>query len=169
MAVACAALGSCVAVASAETPSGFGEVIDTQSNGTWTATNARLPASSPRSRDVDLDAVACAAMDSCVAVGSLNTQGLIETQSSPAITSASRATFTVGQPATFTLTAAGDPAPSITEKDKLPQGLHFVGGQGSATITGTPTASPGRFLVTIEASNGYRPNAVQYLTLMIER
>jgi hypothetical protein len=85
------------------------------------------------------------------------------TQHAPAITSASSATtFTVGQPGSFTVTATGTPAPSITESGTLPGGVTFSAG----VLSGTPTAS-GTFPITFTASNGVSPNAVQSFSLTV--
>jgi len=73
----------------------------------------------------------------------------------PAITSPSSATFTVGQPGSFTVTATGYPAPTLREVGPLPSGLTFTdNGNGTATISGTPkavTAAPAS--IEVEATN----------------
>jgi hypothetical protein len=92
-AVSCPAARSCVAVGhdSPDKLDGQNAVIETLSGGTWTATAAPLPADGYP--DADLDAVACPAAGSCVAVGEYHVgssgeegvvgdqQGLIETLS----------------------------------------------------------------------------------------
>ncbi|MCS6863428.1 MAG: hypothetical protein NZT92_24240, partial [Abditibacteriales bacterium] len=79
----------------------------------------------------------------------------------PAITSANNATFTVGQPGSFTVTTTGYPAPTLSLSGTLPSGVTFTpNANGTATISGTPTAG-GTFTVTITASNGVTPNATQ--------
>ncbi len=80
----------------------------------------------------------------------------------PAITSASSTTFTVGATGSFTVTAIGFPAPTITESGALPNGVTFNAG----ALSGTPTAS-GTFPITFTASNGISPNAVQNFTLTV--
>ena len=64
----------------------------------------------------------------------------------PAVTSADRAGFTLGQPGSFTVTSKGFPVPALQLDGTLPSGLSFSdNGNGSATISGTPhhlTTSP---------------------------
>ena len=74
----------------------------------------------------------------------------------PAITSAASTTFTTGAPGTFSVTTTGYPAPALGETGALPAGVTFVGNSnGTATISGTPTAtSGGSYPITITATNG---------------
>jgi hypothetical protein len=66
---ACPAVGSCVAVGSYEDTEGYDwGVIETLSDGTWSAIEAPLPPGG--GPGVSLDAVACPSVNSCVAVGS---------------------------------------------------------------------------------------------------
>jgi hypothetical protein len=83
------------------------------------------------------------------------------------VSSANQATFSVGQSGSFSVTATGTPLPTITKKGRLPKGLHFAPGTGTAIISGTPTGAPGNFPITIEAQNGVAPTASQFLTLTI--
>jgi hypothetical protein len=56
-----------------------------------------------------------------------------------AITSANQATFAVGRPATFTLTATRSLKPVLTAAGELPDGIEFVDHRdGTATLSGTP-------------------------------
>jgi hypothetical protein len=80
----------------------------------------------------------------------------------PVITSATSTTFTVGTPGTFTPTATGSPAPTITETGPLPGGVTFTGG----SLTGTPTQG-GVYPITFTASNGAVPSATQNFTLTV--
>ena len=80
----------------------------------------------------------------------------------PVITSDTSTTFTVGTPGTFTPTATGSPAPTITETGPLPGGVTFTGG----SLTGTPTQG-GVYPITFTASNGAVPNATQNFTLTV--
>jgi hypothetical protein len=80
----------------------------------------------------------------------------------PTITSADATSFTEGTLSTFTPTATGSPAPTITETGPLPTGVTFTGG----SLTGTPTES-GTFPITFTATNGVLPNAVQSFTLTV--
>lgn len=83
----------------------------------------------------------------------------------PTITSAARTTFTVGTAGTFTVTTAGYPAAAISESGALPSGVMLTdNGNGTATLAGTATA-PGSFPITITASNGVSPAAVQSFIL----
>ena len=67
----------------------------------------------------------------------------------------------MGTAGTFTPTATGTPAPTITETGPLPAGVTFTGG----SLTGTPTS--GVFPITFTASNGAVPNATQHFTLTV--
>jgi hypothetical protein len=72
---------------------------------------------------------------------------------SPTFVSPATATATLGVPFSFTVQSAGDPAPAITEKGRLPKGLSILAsGNGSATITGTPTKA-GISSIALEAQN----------------
>ena len=89
----------------------------------------------------------------------------------PAITSANGTTFTVGTAGSFTVTATGFPAPTLTETGTLPTGVTFVdNGNGTATLAGTPgagTAAGSPYTLTITAANGFLPNATQSFTLTV--
>src|ERR1019366_1355807 len=62
----------------------------------------------------------------------------------PAFTSASSVTGTVGTALSFAVTAAGSPAPIVSEGGALPAGVKFVAGAaGTATLSGTPAAGTG--------------------------
>jgi len=82
----------------------------------------------------------------------------------PAITSANSATFQVGVAGTFTVTATGAPAPTLSESGALPNGVTFTPATGA--LAGTPTVS-GSFPLQFTASNGNVPNAVQSFTLKV--
>ena len=85
----------------------------------------------------------------------------------PSITSAASSTFTTGSAGSFTVTTSGSPNPSISESGAL-DGLTFNdNGNGTATLSGTPTAS-GSFPMTINASNGIAPAASQSFTLTVD-
>jgi Ca2+-binding RTX toxin-like protein len=90
---------------------------------------------------------------------------------SPAITSASTATFTVGSSSTFTVTTTGFPTAALTESGPLPSGLTFVdNGDGTATLSGTPAAGTGSsYVVNITASNGVGSDAHQPFTLVVNQ
>jgi hypothetical protein len=82
----------------------------------------------------------------------------------PVITSAGATTFLVGTRGSFTPTATGYPAPTITESGPLPGGVSFNHG----SLTGTPTET-GSFSITFTASNGVSPAASQSFTLTVDQ
>jgi hypothetical protein len=68
--------------------------------------------------------------------------------SSPRITGPNSGFAVVGQAASFTVTTSGSPTPKIKAKGKLPKGLKFHNnGDGTATISGTPTSTKHRSAV----------------------
>lgn len=84
---------------------------------------------------------------------------------SAAITSANSATMTVGAAGSFTFTATGSPAPTISESGALPNGVLFTGG----ALTGTPAAgTSGVYPITITAHNGVGTDATQSFTLTVD-
>src|SRR5690606_12826149 len=86
----------------------------------------------------------------------------------PAITSAANATFPANTPFTFTVTTTGFPIPAITLGGGLPAGVAFTdNGNGTGTLSGTPTAS-GAFNLTFAAANGVEPAEVQDFVLTID-
>ena len=86
--------------------------------------------------------------------------------SAPAITSANTTTFTVGTPGTFTVTATGAPAPTLSQTGALPGGVTFTPATG--VLAGTPTTA-GTFPLTINAVNGNPPNASQAFSLVVNK
>ena len=84
----------------------------------------------------------------------------------PQITSGSAATFTVGFPGTFTVTATGTPAPTFSATG-LPAWASL--NTSSGVLSGTPPGVTGApFAITITASNGAAPAAVQSFTLGVK-
>jgi hypothetical protein len=81
----------------------------------------------------------------------------------PAITSAGSTTFVKDTGNSFTVTATGTPAPSISESGSLPAGVSFEDG----VLSGTPTEE-GSFPITFTASNGVGSEAVQQFTLTVD-
>jgi N-acetylneuraminic acid mutarotase len=81
----------------------------------------------------------------------------------PVITSANIAAFSVSTAGTFTVTAAGVPAPAFSETGALPSGVTFSSG---GVLSGTATTS-GSFPITITAFNNVSPNATQSFTLLV--
>lgn len=88
----------------------------------------------------------------------------------PQFTSAPEATFTVGEPGTFTVTTTATPAAEIAASGTLPEWLTFTsGGSETASLSGTPTAgSGGTYTVDLTAGNGFGSDAVQRLVLTVE-
>jgi hypothetical protein len=75
---------------------------------------------------------------------------------SPLFTSTANPAFVIGQPNTFTVTTVGPPgATSITKTGNFPSQLTYTdNGDGTATISGTPTGSPRNLAaVTLKATN----------------
>src|SRR5207247_7087787 len=86
----------------------------------------------------------------------------------PAITSASSATFTVGTAGSFTVTATGFPTPILSETGTLPTGVTFNATTG--VLSGTPAANTGgSYPITFTAANGVGSNATQSFTLTVNQ
>ena len=74
-------------------------------------------------------------------------------------TSSAGASAPVGSQFSFTVTTSGTPAPIIKDKGRLPKGVKFHKGSGTATISGTPTSTKhksasGTYNLTIIATFG---------------
>ena len=83
------------------------------------------------------------------------------------ITSANNTTFTVGSMGSFTVTASGFPAPTLSESGALPSGVTFNAATGM--LGGTPaTATAGSYPVTFTAHNGIGADATQNFTLTVD-
>jgi len=91
----------------------------------------------------------------------------------PMFTSPSTVTFPQGIYSSFTITTSGNPIPSITQTGHLPGGVKFTdNGDGTATLSGRPgngKGLTGDYALTLTASNGVIPAAVQNFTLTISR
>ncbi len=87
----------------------------------------------------------------------------------PTISSANSATFAVGTPGTFTVTATGRPVPALSESGALPAGVTFTdNGDGTASLSGTPArGAGGSYPLTLTAHNGGLPDATQSFTLTV--
>lgn len=85
---------------------------------------------------------------------------------SAAITSSNNTTMVVGIAASFSVTATGLPAPSLSESGALPNGVHFSEG----TLAGTPAVgTAGAYPITITAHNGVGADATQSFTLTVDQ
>jgi len=93
----------------------------------------------------------------------------IYVSTAPVITSRASVDFPEASSGTFTVTATGAPTPVIAGIGHLPSGVTFVDHRnGTATLSGTPTAgTKGTYTITIEASNGVKPAALQSFTLTV--
>src|SRR6266566_4168458 len=101
-------------------------------------------------------------------IGSDATQNFTLTvNQSPTITSANSATFIVGAPGSFTVTATGFPtAMTFSETGALPNGVTLNSSTG--VLSGSPTAgTAGAYSITLIANNGVTPNATQSFTLTV--
>ena len=85
----------------------------------------------------------------------------------PTITSPSSAQVRPGYGLYFTITTTASPFAVVTESGTLPPGLSFQAFyNGTAMIQGiTPPSARGSYTVTITASNGISPDAVQQLVI----
>ncbi len=84
----------------------------------------------------------------------------------PQITSANATTCQVGVACSFAFTASGTPSPTINLTGGLPTGVTFDGGTDS--LSGTPQpGSGGNYNLTVEASNGFPPDASQAFVLTV--
>jgi predicted lipoprotein with Yx(FWY)xxD motif len=87
------------------------------------------------------------------------TMGVCEGTEVQCISSSPSAAATVGTAFTFPVTAIGSPTPTIKGKGKLPKGVKFHMGTGTAAISGTPTSTKhksavGTYHLTITAIFG---------------
>lgn len=93
------------------------------------------------------------------------TGGNLVGTAAPTITSAAQATFKIGETVAFTVTSTGVPTPTLTVTGTLPQGVGFTdNGDGTGTFSGSSTVL-GSTILTITATNGAQPDAVQAFTL----
>jgi large repetitive protein len=85
-----------------------------------------------------------------------------------AITSANTTTFAVGAAGTFTVTASGFPAPTLSQSGTLPSGVTF--NPATRVLSGTPAASTaGNYNITFTATNGVGAAATQNFTLVVNQ
>jgi hypothetical protein len=101
--------------------------------------------------------------------GGLTATASLRVTQAPAFTGPQRLTFTRGRPGSFTVGASGFPVPAIARHGGagLPTGLALVDhGDGTATISGTPTGRPVTRLVTLRATNSV-DSATRVLTVVV--
>jgi hypothetical protein len=89
----------------------------------------------------------------------------LQVTEAPSITSAQSATFTESSEGSFTVTASGTPAPTLSESGALPNGVTFNAATG--VLSGTPTQD-GVYPITFTATNGAGGEAVQGFTLTVD-
>ena len=90
-------------------------------------------------------------------------------ETAPRIISPSNWQYSAGDFGTFVVAASGSPTPTLSESGALPSGLLFRPNRyGAAVISGyqTPAVAGKAFTVTITATNGISPTAVQQLTII---
>jgi Bacterial Ig-like domain (group 3) len=80
----------------------------------------------------------------------------------PAITSADEATFNDHSPSSFTVSATGTPAPTITKWGNLPEGVSLSNG----VLSGTPTQI-GSFQITLTATNALGSSTQQFTLTVV--
>jgi hypothetical protein len=85
----------------------------------------------------------------------------------PVFTSPNSTTFTVGIAGSFTVTAVGPPAPSLSESGALPSGVTFNTATG--VLSGTPAAGTGKaYAITFTATNT-AGSTTQAFTLTVDQ
>jgi hypothetical protein len=164
--VSCRSATACTAVGYSTTGSSLRQTLTEVWNGaTWSIVSS--PNSSTTQHNFLIGA-SCTSVTACTGVGSyynssFTPQTLVETTlAAPTITSAASATFTEGSPGSFTVTAMGNPNPTIFAATGAPNGVVFNTTTG--VLSGTPTQA-GIFSLTITVSNGIGTGATQDFTL----
>ena len=88
----------------------------------------------------------------------------------PSITSANNTTFQTGAAGSFAVTASGIPAVmNFTETGKLPSGVMLNPTSGLLAAVLRRRGRAGLYPITITASNGVLPNAMQSFTLTVDQ
>ncbi|UFU04080.1 Ig domain-containing protein [Ruania suaedae] len=87
----------------------------------------------------------------------------------PSIASADAVSFAADEAGAFTIVSSGDPTPVVDLDGGLPSGVTFEdSGDGTGSLSGTPQpGTGGTYPLTVTASNGTSPDAVQNLTLTV--
>ncbi|MGH7748088.1 MAG: putative Ig domain-containing protein, partial [Candidatus Dormibacteria bacterium] len=105
------------------------------------------------------------------AIGSDSVQNFTLTvNEAPAITSDTSTSFLVGSAGSFTVTAGGFPAPTLSESpsDTLPGGVTFD--PSSGLLSGTPDpGSAGDYTLNFTAHNSTQPDATQAFVLHVDQ
>jgi predicted peptidase len=86
----------------------------------------------------------------------------VSTLMPPSITSSAITSAAVGQLYSYSITTTGNPAPSLSTVEDLPEWLSFNGN----VLSGTPT-NAGSLAITLVADNGVNPPATQSFTINI--
>lgn len=143
------------------------EVLDTSfSQGVWLT----FPIQAAAGNSVTITVTRTAGANAVLSGVFLGDEGTPPTPvTAPKITSADSAKFLLGSAASFTVQTTGNPQPALTETGDLPAGVTFTdNGDGTATLAGTPDAgTQGSYPLSITASNGVDPAAVQAFTLHV--
>ncbi|MHB1783539.1 MAG: WxL domain-containing protein [Acidimicrobiales bacterium] len=75
---------------------------------------------------------------------------------SPSFTSSGSADFESGSSSSFTVATSADPTATLSHVGTLPTGLAYTDdGNGTATISGTPTGPVGNYTLDLTATNSY--------------
>ncbi len=86
----------------------------------------------------------------------------------PSITSAASTGFISGTAGSFTVSATGNPTPSIGTSTSLPTGVTLVdNGNGTATLASTTATPAGSYPIAISATNGVGTAAAQSFVLTV--
>jgi len=101
-------------------------------------------------------------------VGADASQSFTLTVNQPsAITSSNGTVFTVATVGSFSITATGFPAPTVSESGTLPPGVTFSSVTGM--LSGTPAnGAAGAYPIALTAHNGVGPDASQNFTLTVQ-
>jgi hypothetical protein len=87
----------------------------------------------------------------------------------PSVTSATTKTVNVGQAMSFGVATTGFPTPTLTQTGTLPAGVTFMdNGDGTATLSGTPTGAAKTYAFKISAKNAAGTGA-QSFTLVVQQ
>jgi hypothetical protein len=88
----------------------------------------------------------------------------------PAFTSIASTVFAVGSAGSYNVSTSGVPNASLTASGSVPAWLTLTdNGNGTGTLTGTaPTGAGGQYTFTLNAANGFSPDASQTFTLSVD-